>query len=92
MRLALIAALMAFAAPAHADDPTGEALACAFSPDCVERVEAAHRKVAADAQAASDMVRDRLAEACVTLYATEPDRTITNPLCYEVFISQGLPD
>lgn len=37
-------------------------------------------------------VRSRLAQACSALYETEPDRTITNRLCFEQFMQTGLPD
>lgn len=37
-------------------------------------------------------VVERLAEACRNLYQRHPDETITNRLCYDVFLNQGLPD
>ena len=101
MRHALIAALIAVASPVHAYDPGQKAadLAAALAESrAAEEAELnALRASVASSMAtitaeARKPVQDRLADACVALYATEPDRTITNPLCYEVFISQGLPD
>lgn len=34
----------------------------------------------------------RLKEACDRLFRSRPDETVTNPLCYEVFLNHGLPD
>lgn len=79
MRWLLMLALMAAPAGAMTD----------------EEFEATKQRTAASLERArgwrEDPVRERLAEACVTLYATQPDETITNPLCYEVFLAQGLP-
>lgn len=60
-----------------------------------EEVDAALERTAAHLERArgwrEDPVRERLAEACRTLYAAQPDETVTNPLCYEVFLAEGLP-
>lgn len=37
-------------------------------------------------------VQSRLTAACSNLYRRDADATITNPLCYEVFLNHGLPD
>lgn len=49
-----------------------------------------------EAQSAEDErtrpVEARLAEACANLFKSRPDETITNPLCYSVFLRDGLPN
>lgn len=37
-------------------------------------------------------VAHRLGEACNTLYRSDPDKTITNQLCYTHFLDAGLPE
>lgn len=37
-------------------------------------------------------VQERLSEGCSRMYRRDPDATITNSLCYEVFFNQGLPE
>ena len=37
-------------------------------------------------------VYQRLIEGCENLYRRKPDETITNTLCFDVFLSSGLPD
>lgn len=51
------------------------------------RAAAAHRKTVRERE-----VLQRLAVACSHLYKTDPDITITNKLCFDVFFTTGLPD
>lgn len=37
-------------------------------------------------------VYDRLVDGCKNMYRRSPDETITNQLCFEVFMKRGLPD
>lgn len=37
-------------------------------------------------------VQSRLFQACGRLYSDNPDTTITNRLCYDVFMATGLPE
>lgn len=37
-------------------------------------------------------VATRLHEACYNLYSRDPEETITNPLCFDVFWRNGLPE
>lgn len=91
----ILAAVLAGPAAAEpAVDP--DMLACALTPGCVEKIEADRAsmeaslaKLAADAAAP---VEARLKAACIALYARQPDETITNPLCFQVFMADGLPD
>jgi hypothetical protein len=38
------------------------------------------------------LVFKRLFEACRNLYRSDPDRAITNQLCFEYFLDDGLPE
>lgn len=97
MRLMLIAtlALAAFPAGAQITAPLG-------SQERTDQILAeAHRlgpnilaSLAADAETAAvrEPVEARLSAACDTMYRRDPDATITNKLCYDVFLDRGLPD
>ena len=39
-----------------------------------------------------DKVRSRRISACKNLYKKDPDTTILNPICYDIFMVTGLPE
>ena len=46
----------------------------------------------AEKDAIREPVVARLSEACGNMYRRDPDATITNQLCFDVFWERGLPD
>lgn len=53
----------------------------------------ANAQANAEKKAASELaVSQRLVEGCRALFKKDPDTTITNKMCYDVFMAIGLPD
>lgn len=97
LRLTIAALLLTGPAMAQDLDARADALISALSdedPLAVSRADGneAEASIAAARVRIQSPVRSRLAKACARLYAANPDGTITNPLCYEVFLTNGLPD
>lgn len=65
---------------AQAEAAEARAAAERFRADMERREAERHQAVAA-----------RLSEACTNLYRRDPDATIANKLCFDVFWAQGLP-
>ena len=87
MRHILIAAT--FAASGAVAQPAGQDVQ-----ELIARGEAAQQAIrdrTAVFQERQERVEARLKEACDSLFLTQPNETITNPLCYEVFVNHGLP-
>lgn len=87
MRHILILAV--FAASGAVAQPAGHDVQ-----ELIARGEAAQQAIRARSavfQERQERVEARLKEACDSLFLTQPNETITNPLCYEVFVNHGLP-
>lgn len=83
---ALLAATTATAQTVSLDDPKiQEALA--------KSAKAQHEiwERGAALRERADQIEARLKQACDTLFLSKPDETITNPICYDVFLIHGLP-
>ena len=81
--IAMLAALIATAAAAMTD----EELAAMDG-----RVAASLTIIEQAATNRRDDVRDIAAGACERLWAKDADAAILNPICYDLFVSRGLPD
>jgi len=57
-----------------------------------EAARQAERDEKARREAKRAAVTVRLIDACTELYRTHPDETITNKLCFDVFLQIGLPE
>lgn len=66
-----------------------ERLLGGVEPDEIERREADAEGLAHERRAAA---RRRLEEACVAQFHVDPDATIMNQLCFDVFLAKGLPE
>ena len=87
MRYILI--LAAFATTGAVAQPTGD-----DTLELIAKGEAAQQTIrdrSAAFQERQDDVEARLKQACDNLFRSQPDETITNPLCYDVFVNHGLP-
>lgn len=97
MRLPLIAAMCVSALPALAQitAPLGSQ---ERTDQIIEEAQGLSASLMASIEedAAKDAIREpvvaRLAQACDTMYRRDPDATITNKLCFDLFWERGLPD
>ena len=97
MRPSLILALCLAAFPARA-----EITAPLGSPERSAQILQEARRLAGDMLVSMDQaggmedkreaVTARLVEACGAMYQRDPDATMTNKLCFDVFWETGLPD
>lgn len=60
--------------------------------EALERFAETQRKVEEVEARTKREVYLRLIESCENMYRQEPDETITNKLCFDVFLSNGLPE
>lgn len=100
MRLSLLAAIFALIAGGAAaqDYEIGNrpgAVICGLDQECMLAIEADAAQREAENQAKTDakqVVQTRLTQACEAMYRRDPDATITNKLCFDVFWERGLPE
>ena len=86
MRPFLIAALLAVASSSAVGMTAEELAELSASADA-----SLARMRQADVDRAQE-VRDRAFEACERLWAADADAAILNPVCFDVFTGNGLPD
>lgn len=86
MRTILIALLCALATPAIAA-MTAEELAANMA-----QADEALAGMAMQREQSRQKIRDRASDACDRLWRKNADAAILNPICFEIFLSSGLPD